>query len=49
MKPDMLASQMATLEPLQEDERGVVIDDLSPPPDRIAADVLLRVGELNSS
>ncbi len=41
--------QLAALEPLQEDERGVVIDDISAPPDQIAADILRRVGELTSS
>lgn len=41
--------QLAALEPLQEDERGVVIEDVSAPPDQIAADILRRIGELSSS
>jgi len=49
MKQQMLISQLAALEPLQEDERGAVIDDISAPPDQIAADILRRVGELTSS
>jgi carbohydrate kinase (thermoresistant glucokinase family) len=48
MKQQMLLSQLATLEPLQEDERGVTIDDLSAAPDKLAADILRRVGELSS-
>lgn len=49
MKQQMLVSQLAALEPLQEDERGVVIEDVSAPPDQIAADILRRIGELSSS
>ena len=37
MPPDLLASQLATLEPLASDEPGVVIDGSAPLPEVIAA------------
>ncbi|MEO5314309.1 gluconokinase, GntK/IdnK-type [Pseudarthrobacter sp. CC12] len=36
MPPALLDSQLATLEPLQEDERGVVVDIAAPVPDVVA-------------
>jgi len=46
MKKQMLEGQLAILEPLEEDERGIVIDDLSFPPDQIAATVVDQIGSL---
>jgi len=39
-------TKLAILEPLEEDERGIVIDDLSFPPDQIAATVVDQIGSL---
>ena len=42
MPASLLPSQMSTLEPLAEDEQGVVVDILKPPGD-IAAEILARL------
>ncbi|WP_353807514.1 gluconokinase [Agromyces sp. SYSU T00194] len=42
MPPALLASQLATLEPLAEDEPGVAVD-VAPPVERIAADAAARL------
>lgn len=43
MKPEMLDSQLATLEPLTADEPGIDVD-VAPRPDQIVDDVLRRLG-----
>jgi gluconokinase len=42
MKPEMLDSQLAALEPLQDDEPGFAID-ISPRPDQIVDEILHRL------
>ncbi len=43
MPPDLLESQLDTLEPLAEDEAGIVLD-VADPPDSLAEEVLQRLG-----
>jgi gluconokinase len=43
MPPSLLESQIATLEPLEDDEDGVVVD-LADPPERIVEEALTRLG-----
>lgn len=44
MKPEMLDSQLAALEPLQDDEPGFAVD-ISPRPDQIVDEALRLLGE----
>ncbi|MGW2091367.1 gluconokinase [Promicromonospora sukumoe] len=44
MKPEMLDSQLAALEPLAEDEPGFAVD-ITPRPEQIVDEILHRLGE----
>ncbi len=44
MKPEMLDSQLAALEPLEDDEPGFGVD-ITPRPDQIVDEILRRLGE----
>ncbi|WP_423464505.1 gluconokinase [Promicromonospora sp. MS192] len=44
MKPEMLDSQLATLEPLHDDEAGFAVD-VTPRPDEIVDEILHRLGD----